>query len=73
MKVTTSSSTSTHEAALGKANCCVCGKEVGLLGRYQLGDYNEICKPCFKLASAFYNGREALVEKADAAIAAVIQ
>lgn len=41
-------------ATLGKTSCCVCGKEVGLLGRYQMADFNEICKACAKKASAFF-------------------
>ena len=61
MQFTTSSSTTVQKATLGKVNCCICGKEVGLMGRYQLADFNEICKACAKEASAFFIPAESTV------------
>ncbi len=62
MKVNTSSNTTVQKGTLGKTNCCVCGKEVGLMGRYQMADFNEICKACAKQASGFFIPAEATLE-----------
>ena len=59
IKISTSSTTSVHTAPLGKSNCCICGKEIGPFGRYQMLDMTDICKDCTKLASPFFVPAEA--------------
>lgn len=49
------SNSSVHVAKLGKVPCCACGKEVSIVGRYQMADYKEICKECVKKVSPIFD------------------
>lgn len=55
----TSSTTVKKSQKFGKINCCICGKEVGMMGRVQLSDMEEICRACAKLAGPFFIPLEA--------------
>ena len=46
----------------GKLHCCICGKEVGMMGRVQLGDMEEVCRACAKLAGPFFLPQEGTKE-----------
>lgn len=56
------SNSSVKVGKIGKCPCCICGKEVTILGRYQMADMNEICKECTKKTSPFFVPSQATID-----------